>query len=155
MSERKKGTIAVLHGPNLDRLGSRDPRWYGTATLATINEEIRDLATSLGYGTEIHQTNIEREMIDRIHAAGNASVGIIMNAGAWTHTSHAIRDAVSQVTCPVIEVHLSNVYAREKFRHVSVLEDLVAGKILGFGKESYLLGIRAISSLHEGREQTK
>ena len=152
MNAKNQGTIVVLHGPNLDLLGTRDPEWYGTDTLEGINGEIRALAGEFGYETDLFQTNVEGEMIDRILEAGAGSAGIVINAGAWTHTSHGVRDAIARVDCPVIEVHLSNVYAREKFRHKSVLEDIVAGKILGFGKESYLLAVRAIDALNRRNE---
>ncbi len=145
--------LAILHGPNLDRLGERDPKWYGSDTLAIINAEIESLARELGFGTQTFQTNVEGEMIDRLHAIESQCAGVIINAGAWTHTSIAIRDAVSQLPCPVVEVHLSNVYAREPFRHKSVLEDIVVGKILGFGKDSYLLAVRALASRHERSRQ--
>jgi 3-dehydroquinate dehydratase-2 len=144
--------IVVLHGPNLDRLGFREPEIYGTETLESINREIRILAESLGYETEIRQTNHEGEMVDRVGRA-EGSAGLILNAGAWTHSSLAIREAVRSLRVPVIEVHLSNVYARESFRHRSVIEDLVAGKILGFGKESYLLAVRAIDALAKRRSK--
>jgi len=144
----------VLHGPNLDRLGVREPEWYGSDTLDQINGEIRDLASGLGYGTKFFQTNLEGEMIDYIHDEGMSASGVVINAGAWTHTSFAIRDAVENIPGPVVEVHLSNVYAREKFRHQSVLEDIVTGKILGFGKESYLLAIRAIDAIHGRKKKT-
>lgn len=141
--------LAVFHGPNLDRLGERDPKWYGTDTLAIIDAEIESLAHSLGFESQTFQTNVEGEMIDRLHAIDSHCAGVIINAGAWTHTSIAIRDAVSQLRCPALEVHLSNVYAREPFRHKSVLEDIVVGKILGFGKDSYLLAVRALAASHE------
>ncbi|MFH1679646.1 MAG: type II 3-dehydroquinate dehydratase [Candidatus Eisenbacteria bacterium] len=147
MAGRSAGKITVLHGPNLDRLGTREPEIYGTETLECIDREIRALAESLGYDIEIRQTNHEGEMIEHLHRAGDDSVGIVLNAGAWTHTSLALRDAVRAAPVPVVEVHLSNVYARESFRRRSVIEDLVAGKILGFGKDSYLLAVRAIDAL--------
>ncbi|MFH1278349.1 MAG: type II 3-dehydroquinate dehydratase [Candidatus Eisenbacteria bacterium] len=147
MTEPGTRRITVLHGPNLDLLGTREPEIYGRDTLETIDREIRDLARSLGWEAETHQTNDEGEMIGLLHRAGEEAAGIILNAGAWTHTSYALRDAVASARPPVIEVHLSNVYAREEFRHRSVIEDLVAGKILGFGKESYLLAVRAIVAL--------
>jgi 3-dehydroquinate dehydratase-2 len=140
--------ITVLHGPNLDRLGCREPEIYGTETLESLNREIRELAGSLGFDTEIRQTNHEGEMVEFLRSAGEESIGIVLNAGAWTHASLAIRDAVEALRVPVVEVHLSNVYAREPFRRRSVIEDLVAGKILGFGTESYLLAVRAIVALH-------
>ncbi|MBM3320974.1 MAG: 3-dehydroquinate dehydratase [Candidatus Eisenbacteria bacterium] len=153
MAGGSAGKITVLHGPNLDRLGAREPEIYGTETLEIVNREIRSLAESLGYTVEIRQTNQEAEMIEHLLRADGDSVGIVLNAGAWTHTSLALREAVRGLRVPAIEVHLSNVYAREPFRRTSVIEDLVAGKILGFGKESYLLALRAIDALH--RRKTK
>ena len=145
----------MLHGPDLDRLGTREPGIYGRETLDEINGEIRTLIVSLGYEADIHQTNREEEMVDLLRERGDGCAGIILNAGAWTHSSDTVRGAVASVRCPVIEVHLSNVYARESFRHRSVIEDLVAGKILGFGKESYLLAVRAIGTLDTGRTERK
>ena len=153
MNAKRQGTIVVLHGPNLDLLGTRDPEWYGTDTLEGINGEIRDLAREFGYEAALFQTNGVGSMMEKIPTAGGGAAGIVINAGAWTHTSYAIRDAIARVGCPVVEVHLSNVYARESFRHKSVLEDIVAGKILGFGKESYLLAVRAIDALNRRNER--
>lgn len=146
--------IVVLHGPNLDRLGAREPEIYGTETLESINGEIRALAGSLGYETTIRQTDSEGEMIEFVRAA-EGSAGLVLNAGAWTHSSSGLREAVRELRIPVIEVHLSNVYARESFRRRSVVEDLVAGKILGFGKESYLLAVRAIDALRKRSTEAK
>lgn len=154
MSVDNPSTLLVLHGPNLNRLGTRDPEWYGTDTLESINGEIEALAAERGYKTKFFQSNVEGEMIDFLQKQGGGAAGVIINAGAWTHTSYALRDAVDNLTVPIVEVHLSNVYAREKFRHKSVLEDIVTGKILGFGKESYLLAVRAIDALHGRKNQT-
>ncbi len=154
MSGRVPGTILVLNGPNLNRLGKRDPRWYGTDTLESINSEVEKLASDLGMETKFFQSNVEGEMIDCIQKQGGEAIGVVINAGAWTHTSIALRDAIDTLTVPVVEVHLSNVYAREKFRHKSVLEDIVTGKILGFGKESYLLAIRAVHAMQGRKNQT-
>lgn len=147
------GRITVLHGPNLDRLGTREPEIYGVDTLESIDGEIRELAVSLGYEALTRQTNSEGEMIEWVHRAAEDSIGLILNAGAWTHTSYALRDAVSVFPHPVVEVHLSNVYARETFRHRSVIEDLVVGKILGFGKQSYLLAVRAVDDRHRRQQE--
>ncbi len=147
--------ITVLHGPNLDRLGTREPEIYGADTLESMDGEIRELAASLGYEALTRQTNSEGEMIGWIHRAAEDSIGLILNAGAWTHTSYALRDAVAVFPHPMVEVHLSNVYAREPFRHRSVIEDLVVGKILGFGKQSYLLAVRAIDDLHRKQQERR
>ena len=155
MTESTTRRVAVLHGPDLDRLGTREPEIYGRETLDQIDDEIRSLILSLGYDADIHQTNREETMVDLLRERRAGCAGIILNAGVWTHSSDTIRDAVESVSCPVIEVHLSNVYAREPFRHRSVIEDLVAGKILGFGKESYLLAVRAIGALDTRRTGKK
>lgn len=136
--------ILILHGVNLNMFGSRDPAHYGTSTLADIDRALADLAAELGVGLTCFQTNHEGEMVERIHAAHREGVdGVVINAGAWTHYSHAIADALAILTVPVVEVHMSNVHAREAFRHVSVLSPVVAGSIAGFGVQSYLLGLRA------------
>jgi len=136
--------ILVLHGINLDMLGKRDPATYGPATLADIDGRLVGLATELGVTVETFQTNHEGEMCERIHAAHNGDVdGVVINAGAWTHYSYGIRDALAILSVPVVEVHLSNVHAREAFRHESVFSEVVRGQIAGFGVESYLLGFRA------------
>lgn len=136
--------ILVLHGINLNMFGQRDPAQYGTATLADINAAVTQLGTELGATIECFQTNCEGEMVDKIHAAHRSGVNaVVINAGAWTHYSYGIRDALAILKCPVIEVHMSNVHAREPFRHVSVFSEVVKGQICGFGVESYLLGVRA------------
>ena len=134
----------VLHGPNLNLLGKREPDVYGTLTLDEINASINDLAVVLGCGVDIFQSNSEGELIDAIHAAAGRFVGIVINPAAYTHTSIAIRDALASVGIPYVEVHLSNVYRREEFRHKSLTASLAVGQICGFGRESYLLGLRAI-----------
>ena len=139
--------ILVLHGVNLNMLGRRDPVMYGTMTLADIDARLTALGSELGTEIETFQTNDEGAMCDRIHAAHQSDVAaVVINAGAWTHYSYGIRDALAVLTVPVVEVHLSNVHAREPFRHSSVFSDVVRGQIAGFGVDSYLLGLRAAAS---------
>jgi 3-dehydroquinate dehydratase-2 len=137
----------VLHGINLNMFGKRDPTQYGTITLAQIDDQIRVLAKELGVEVECYQTNIEGEMASRIHRAhSDGTDGVLINAGAWTHYSYGIRDALAILKVPIIEVHMSNIHAREEFRHHSVIGPIAKGQIAGFGVESYLLGLRAAVS---------
>lgn len=139
--------VLVLHGINLDMLGKRDPASYGTLTLAQIDERIGALASELGIEVETFHTNHEGAMCERIHAAHESDVdAIVINAGAWTHYSHGIRDALAILSIPIVEVHLSNVHARESFRHTSVFAQVIRGQIAGFGVDSYLLGLRAAAA---------
>jgi 3-dehydroquinate dehydratase-2 len=134
----------VLHGINLNMFGKRDPAQYGTITLAQIDDQIRALAKELGVEVECFQTNIEGEMAARIHRAHvDGTDGVLINAGAWTHYSYGLRDALAILKVPIIEVHMSNIHAREEFRHHSVIGPIARGQIAGFGVESYLLGLRA------------
>jgi 3-dehydroquinate dehydratase-2 len=137
--------ILMLHGVNHDMFGQRDPAQYGTVTLAQIDEQLHALGRELGaIEIESFQTNHEGAMCERIHRAyAEGKDAVLINAGAWTHYSYAIRDALAILTCPVIELHMSNVHAREPFRHVSVFADIVKGQICGFGVDSYLLALRA------------
>lgn len=137
----------VLHGPNLNMLGKREPAIYGTLTLDEINASLAVLASDLGCSVDSFQSNAEGELIDAIHAAAEKFDGIVINPAAYTHTSIAIRDALASVGLPFVEVHLSNVYRREDFRHKSLTASLAAGQICGFGIDSYLLGLRAIFSI--------
>ena len=140
--------VVVLHGANLNMLGKRDPVQYGTTTLPQIDEALSHLAGKLGVELECYQCNHEGEMIDKIHTLHEAGVhAVIINAGAWTHYSIAIRDALDILDIPVVEVHLSPIHARENFRHHSVLAPVVRGQISGFGVDSYLLGLRAALNL--------
>ena len=140
-------TILILHGVNLNMFGKRDPRHYGTETLADINARIEALATELGVRVEWFQTNHEGVFIDKIHEAHERGIdGVVINAGAWTHSSYAILDALAILDVPVVEVHMSNIHAREAFRHISVISPACCGSIAGFGSESYLLGLRAVVS---------
>ena len=143
--------ILVLHGANLNMFGRRDPEIYGTITLDEINRRASELAHELGARLEIFQTNAEGEMIGRIHAALDQGVdAIVVNAGAWTHYSHALADALAIYPGPKVEVHMSNIHNRESFRGHSVLSPVVSGSIAGFGVESYLLGLRAAAWLARG-----
>ena len=139
--------ILVLHGINLDMFGKRDPATYGAVTLTEIDASIEALATELGIEVETFHTNHEGAMCERIHAAHQSDThAVVINAGAWTHYSYGIRDALAILSIPIIEVHMSNIHAREPFRHESVFSEVVRGQIAGFGVESYLLGLRAAVS---------
>jgi len=136
--------VLMLHGINHNMFGKRDPQHYGTLTLEQIDAQLRALGRELGVELESFQTNGEREMCERIHRAYEEKVdGVLINAGAWTHYSYGIRDALAILTVPVVELHMSNIHAREEFRHKSVFAEIVRGQICGFGVESYLLGLRA------------
>ncbi|MBP6851817.1 MAG: type II 3-dehydroquinate dehydratase [Rhodoferax sp.] len=139
--------ILVLNGINLNMFGKRDPAQYGTVTLDEINAGLQTLGRELGAEVLHFQTNHEGAMCERIHQAhGEAVDAVMINAGAWTHYSYGIRDALAILKCPVVEVHMSNIHAREAFRHVSVFAEIVRGQICGFGAESYLLALRAAVS---------
>ncbi len=136
--------ILVLHGVNLNMFGKRDPAQYGTVTFEEINQKLRELAKELGVDLEIFQTNHEGEFCEKIHQAHLEKVdAVVVNAGAWTHYSIAIRDALAILKVPIVEVHMSNIHAREEFRHVSHVSPLARGIVAGFGVHSYLLGLRA------------
>lgn len=136
--------ILMLHGINHNMFGKRDPVQYGTITLDEINEKMQVLAKELDVELEAFQTNYEGEMCERIHKAFLDGVnGIVINAGAWTHYSYGLRDALAIFTGPIVEIHMSNIHAREAFRHHSVFAEIAQGQISGFGVESYLLGLRA------------
>ena len=141
MAERR---LLVLHGPNLNLLGRREPGHYGTATLDDVTRALDGLAAELGVSLEHFQSNHEGALIDRIHAAMGTCDAIIVNPGGLTHTSVSLRDALTAVALPFVEVHLSNVHAREPFRQVSLLADVAVGRIAGFGASSYTLGLRAM-----------
>ena len=139
--------ILMLHGINLNMFGKRDPKQYGTITLDEINASLDALGKELGVSVENFQTNSEGEMCERIHRGYDDQVdAVLINAGAWSHYSYGIRDALSILTCPVVELHMSNIHAREEFRQHSVLGAVVKGQICGFGLDSYLLALRAAVS---------
>ena len=141
--------VLVLHGVNLNMLGKRDPGQYGTVTLAQIDEAIQALGSELGVDVESFQSNVEGHLCERIHRAHGDADAVVINAGAWTHYSYAVRDALAILRVPIVEVHLSNIHAREAFRHESVIAAVAKGQIAGFGLDSYLLGVRAaVSAAH-------
>ncbi|CUH97429.1 hypothetical protein P22_3559 [Propionispora sp. 2/2-37] len=147
----KKPCILVLHGPNLNLLGRREPEIYGTFTLEDINGQLKERADELGLGIDFIQTNYEGKMIESIQESDGRYDCIILNAAAFTHYSIAVRDAIAAVSTPVIEVHLSNIYKREEFRHYSVISSVVCGQISGFGTDSYLLALEgAARMIHRG-----
>jgi 3-dehydroquinate dehydratase II len=136
--------ILMLHGINHNMFGKRDPKQYGTITLAEIDARLSALAHELGAQVESFQSNFEGAMCERIHAAyAEGQDAVLINAGAWTHYSYGIRDALAILSCPIVEVHMSNIHAREAFRHHSVFAEIVKGQICGFGVDSYLLALRA------------
>lgn len=142
------GTFLVMHGVNLNMFGKRDPRHYGTETLEDVNRQLSALAATLNIDLEFFQSNYEGAFVEKIQEAHERSFsGLLINAGAWTHSSYAIMDALAILTIPVVEVHMSNVHAREPFRHFSVLSSVTKGCIAGFGVDSYLLGLRALARL--------
>ena len=139
--------ILVLNGINLNMFGKRDPAQYGTITLYEIDASVIALGTELGAGVECFQTNFEGAMCERIHAAhGDGTAAVLINAGAWTHYSYGIRDALAILKCPIYEVHMSNIHAREAFRHHSVIAEIAKGQMAGFGVDGYLLALRAAVS---------
>jgi len=144
--------VLVLHGVNLDMLGKRDPGQYGTVTLAQIDDAIKALGSELGVDVETFQSNVEGHLCERIHRAHGDADAVVINAGAWTHYSYAVRDALAILRVPIVEVHLSNIHAREAFRHDSVIAAVAKGQIAGFGLDSYLLGVRAAVSAAQAAE---
>ena len=139
--------ILVLNGVNLNMFGKRDPAHYGSITLAEIDASLVSLGQELGVAVENFQTNFEGEMCERIHRAHAENVdAVLINAGAWTHYSYGIRDALAILKCPIFEVHMSNIHAREAFRHHSVIAEIAKGQIAGFGVDSYLVALRAAVS---------
>jgi 3-dehydroquinate dehydratase-2 len=151
MSDKMK-KILMLHGINHNMYGKRDPRQYGTTTLQEIEEGMSVLAEELGVEIQFFHSNIEGEAVERVHQAFYDKVdAVIINPGAWTHYSYGLRDALDLLTAPIVEVHMSNIYARESFRHHSIFSDVVKGQINGFGAEAYYLGLRAAVGAIEGR----
>ncbi|VBB09086.1 dehydroquinase class ii [Lucifera butyrica] len=146
--------VLMLHGINHNMFGKRDPVQYGTITLKEIDAKMQELARELDVEVISYQTNHEGEMCERIHEAFLENIdAIVINAGAWTHYSYGIRDALAIFTGPIVEIHMSNIHAREEFRHHSVFAEIVKGQICGFGLESYLLGLRAaVAALEEAKK---
>ncbi len=137
--------ILVLHGPNLNMLGTREPDIYGTMTMQSINDALANAGLEMGFVVNFFQSNSEGALIDRLHSAHGSYDGVIFNAGAYTHYSYAIRDAISAIKPPVIEVHISNVHAREEFRKQSLIAPVCMGSISGFGANSYMLALEAFA----------
>ncbi|NEQ50488.1 MAG: type II 3-dehydroquinate dehydratase [Leptolyngbya sp. SIO3F4] len=137
-------SILVIHGPNLNMLGRREPDIYGSSTLADVNEQLTFLASSLNVLVSFYQSNHEGGLVDAIQGCDSKHQGILINPGAYTHTSVAIRDAISSVALPTVEVHLSNIHKREAFRHHSYIAPIAIGQICGFGVYSYHLGLEAL-----------
>jgi 3-dehydroquinate dehydratase II len=147
-------TVYVLNGPNLNLLGTREPKTYGRATLSDVQRLCREAAKRHKLEVEFRQSNHEGEIVDQIHEAGaKAAAGIIINAGAYTHTSIAIRDAIAAVELPVIEVHISNIFARESFRHLSHIAPVAKASLCGFGVAGYALAIDGLAALIDARQQ--
>lgn len=136
--------VLILHGPNLNLTGMREPEIYGSMTLDEINAQLTERGLELGVEVTCQQSNIEGELIDFLQKAQSWADGVVFNPGGYTHTSVALRDAVAAIGIPVVEVHMSNVYAREEFRHNSMLSPVCKGKIVGFGWQSYLFGVMAL-----------
>jgi len=147
MEEKAEKKFLVINGPNLNMLGTRQPEIYGSMTLEQIHERLRERASQLGMSVECFQSNHEGVLIDFIQAHAEKSAGIIINAGAFTHYSIALRDALAAVHVPIIEVHLSNIYAREEFRHHSLIAAIARGHIVGLGWRGYLLALEALTDM--------
>ncbi|UTW53839.1 type II 3-dehydroquinate dehydratase [Kordiimonas sp. SCSIO 12610] len=147
MSDNKNNLIYILNGPNLNLLGTREVDIYGETTLADLQEISSAKASECGYACDFRQTNTEGELVDWIQEGGRSAAGIIINAAAYTHTSVAIHDAIAAIDVPVIEVHLSNIFAREDYRHHSFVSDVSAGVICGFGANGYKLAVTALADL--------
>ncbi|KIL45959.1 type II 3-dehydroquinate dehydratase [Jeotgalibacillus campisalis] len=146
----------LLNGPNLNRLGLREPDIYGTATLSDVEKKLKRLADSHNTDLQVKQSNHEGDLIDAIHRAADEGIfGIIFNPGAYSHTSYALRDAISSVDLPVIEVHISNIHAREAFRHTSLLSAVTAGQIVGLGVFGYELALTALMEQNKGESENE
>jgi len=144
-----KPSVLIMNGVNLNMFGHRDPGHYGSATLEDINRDLAQLAAELGLEVEFFQTNFEGEFVEKLHSVHKEGriAGLLINAGAWTHYSYGIMDALAIVKAPIVEVHMSNVHAREEFRHFSILAQVCRGTVAGFGVGSYLLGLRALADI--------
>ena len=151
VTDAGRGTILVLNGPNLNLLGTREPEKYGTATLADVERLALEAGAAHGLAVECFQSNHEGALVDAIHAARGKAIGIVLNAGAYTHTSVAIRDAISAVQIPTVEVHITNVHAREPFRHTSYLSDISKAVIAGAGVLGYRFAVDYLAALDAGR----
>jgi len=147
--------ILLIHGPNLNLLGRREPGIYGSSGMEEINTRMKQLAEERGAELRVFQSNSEGALIDAIHEAGNWADGIVINPGAYGHYSYAIRDALAAVNLPTIEVHLSNIYAREEFRYHSVISAVVIGSISGLGWRSYACGLQALINILQEKEQNR
>jgi 3-dehydroquinate dehydratase-2 len=145
--------VVVLNGPNLNMLGTRQPQIYGTTTLADIEARVRDRAGARAIDVTFFQSNHEGALIDRIQEVGPTADGVIINPGAFTHYSYAIRDALAMVPCPIIELHLSNIHARESFRHTSVIAPVASGQIVGMGWRGYLIAIDYLAMLFDAEAE--
>lgn len=141
---RKSMRILIINGVNLNMLGYREPKYYGTLTLKELEKELHAYSFSLGIDIETFQSNIEGEIVERIQSAREHFDGIVLNAGAYTHTSIAIRDAITSAAMPTVEIHMSNIYDREEFRHNSVIAPVCIGQICGFKADSYKLGLKGL-----------
>lgn len=140
--------IAIINGPNLNMLGKREPKIYGAHTLDQINADLEGLAGALGLTLDFFQSNHEGALVEKIHALFEQKIdGIIINPGAFTHTSVALRDALLLMSCPIIEIHLSNIYKREAFRHKSMLSDIATGQMCGFGHFGYTMALTAVANI--------
>ncbi|MCR5266715.1 MAG: type II 3-dehydroquinate dehydratase [Cyanobacteria bacterium RUI128] len=137
--------LLLINGPNLNLLGTREPEKYGNTTLTDIENELKELANELGADLETFQSNHEGEIIDKIHSSKGKIDGLIINAGGLTHTSVSIRDAISSVAIPTVEVHMTNIHAREEFRHTSYISGVSVAQVVGFGKNSYVLALKGLA----------
>jgi 3-dehydroquinate dehydratase-2 len=144
---RTSQKVLVLNGPNLGRLGSREPDVYGSTSYSGLVKSCQETGAELGFAVEVRETNDEGELVRWLHEAADGKLPVVINPGAFTHYSYALRDAAAQRTAPLIEVHISNPYAREEFRHTSVIAAVASGTIAGFGIDSYLLALRALSDM--------
>jgi len=149
MQKNETLTILVIHGPNLNMLGKREPELYGNTTLEDVNNQLKKAADSMGLSLETFQSNHEGEIVEKIQQAIGACAGLIINPAAFTHTSVAIRDALLLLDIPIIEIHISNIYKREPFRHTSMIADISAAQLTGFGINGYLMALDAMAKMLE------